>query len=135
MNSQIILNTENVILKYHPDTKIVHHQFLKPVEGEVFREILNTGLEAFKEHGANKWLSDDRRHTNLPDADTQWAKEDWFPRVLDAGWKHWALVLPLNVTGMMNLKDFADTYRQLGLVAMLFSDPQKAQIWLEHVKN
>ena len=94
MNTEMILDNEYLSLVYYPETKIVHHTFHQVVQGPVFREALNTGLEVFKEYNAHKWLSDDRKNDALPEADTEWAKTDWFPRVLEAGWQHWALVMP-----------------------------------------
>ena len=134
MSVETIIDNEYATLMYQSDTKIVHHVFHKTVQGKVFRQILNTGLEIFQERQASKWLSDDRKNSALPDDDTRWAKENWFPQVLEAGWKHWALVLPREVKAVMNLKEFIDTYRPFGLSVMVFSEPNQAQFWLEKVK-
>ena len=44
-----LLHNKNVTIWYHPDKKMVHHQFHQFVHGEVFREALNIGAEAIRE--------------------------------------------------------------------------------------
>lgn len=131
MSSITILDNAHVKLMYHTDTKIVHHIFHQTVQGEVFRSVLNEGLEVFKKYEAHKWLSDDRMNSALPEDDTNWAKTVWFPQVLEAGWQYWALVWPKNVTAMMNLKEFIDAYRPFGLRVMVFNEDKPAMKWLE----
>jgi hypothetical protein len=131
MSTETIIQNEYVTLMYHPEKKIVHHIFHRPVQGEVFRATLNTGLEVFKTHGAHKWLSDDLKNGVLPEEDSEWAKTVWFPRVLEAGWQYWALVWPPSTLAMLNMKDFIDTYRPFGLRVMVFKSAKPAMTWLE----
>ncbi len=135
MSTKTIIENEFLTLRYHTDKKIVHHTFHQVVQGAVFREALNTGLEVFKEYEAHKWLSDDRMNAALPEDDTEWAKTDWFPRVLEAGWQHWALVMPPKALAMLNLKEFIDMYRPFGLRVMVFKAPEPAMTWLERSKE
>lgn len=128
-----IIDTEYATLWYHPDTKIVHHVFHKFIYGEEFRSILNTGLEAFKLHGAQKWLSDDRKNSATPTADLEWSMQDWFPRAFNSGWKYWAIVMPDKVAGKLNMQRFMKTYAELGLTIEIFDDPDEAMTWLVSV--
>jgi hypothetical protein len=134
MSTETILENEYVTLVYHANTKIVHHTFHKTAHGDKFRDTLNTGLEIFKKYGAHKWLSDDRQNSTLPDDDTVWAKTEWFPHVLEAGWQYWAIVWPQQTLAIMNLKEFMDTYRPFGLQVMAFKDPKPAMSWLVNNK-
>lgn len=135
MDTITIIENDHATLMYHPETKIVHHVFHKTVQGEVFREVLLGGLEVFKQYQAHKWLSDDRMNSVLPEDDTEWAKTVWFPQVLEAGWEHWALVIPPRAMALLNLKEFIDTYRPFGLRAMLFKEPEPALRWLACAKD
>lgn len=134
MSTETIIDNEYVTLVYHADTKIVHHTFHKTIQGDPFRNTLNTGLEIFKKYGAHKWLSDDRNNSTVPDDDTLWAKTQWFPKVIEAGWQYWAIVWPQQTLGMMNMKEFMDTYRPFGLQVMAFKDPKPAMLWLVNNK-
>jgi hypothetical protein len=130
MNAMTILDNEYATLVYHPESKIVHHVFHKPISGEEFRKVLDGGIALLQKHEARKWLSDDRNNSALSDEDTEWSKSDWFPRAQAAGWKFWALVVPPDLMARMNLKEFVDTYFDAGLRTMVFTDPEEAKEWL-----
>lgn len=125
-----IIENEYATLVYHPDTKIVHHTFHKPIGGDAFRNVLDTGAKTLKENKASKWLSDDRANSVTSSEDANWSKDDWFPRAVRAGWKYWALVVPQDLMARMNMKQFVDSYLDQGLRIMVFSKPEKAMEWL-----
>ena len=131
MSRETIIDTDYATLWYHPESKIVHHKWKRFIYGEEFHNVLNKGVEIFKEHGATKWLSDDRENSAIPTEDVDWAKNDWFPRVFAAGWKYWALVMPEKVVGQLNMKRFVEPYSEMGLTVQVFKDPEEAQKWLE----
>jgi hypothetical protein len=131
MSKMTIIDNEFVTLWYYPEKKIVHHQFHKFLYGQAFRDALNAGVELLQKYGAQKWLSDDRKNSALPKEDVEWAETDWFPRTKKAGWKYWALVLPEQVIGQMNMKRFVRDYSEQGVTVQVFSDPAEAMIWLE----
>jgi hypothetical protein len=127
----VVIESDAVHMEYDPENGILHHQFRKHVWGSMFRDALNRGLEVLVEHGGNKWLSDDRANAALSQDDTDWAMNDWFPRVKKAGWKYWAIVLPEHVIGQMNMKRFISTYSGKGLVVQVFDNPASALQWLK----
>ena len=129
--STLVLDNEFVTMQYHDEAGILEHRFHKHVWGTAFREALDKGLEVLKQHGGTKWLSDDRSNASLPQDDTDWALNDWFPRVQKAGWKYWAIVLPEHVIGQMNMKRFIATYSAKGVVAAVFDNPVSAMAWLK----
>ncbi|MCL4249166.1 MAG: STAS/SEC14 domain-containing protein [Anaerolineae bacterium] len=133
MSTETIIENEYTTLWYHPDSRIVHHKWHKFIHGERFREVLEKGLEIFQERGANKWLSDDRNNSTLPAADSEWGIKDWNPRVMAAGWKYWAIVMPDKVVGKMNMQRFIDLYAEQGLNIDIFDDADEALKWLESV--
>ena len=126
-----IVDNEYATLWYHPGKKIVHHKFHQFVQGERFREILNQGADIFQKYGAHKWLSDDRANSALPPEDGEWAMVDWHPRVIAAGWKYWAIVMPEKTVGKMNMRQFAKQNAEAGVTVQVFSDPDEAMAWLE----
>lgn len=130
MSAITIFENEAATLIYHPEAKIVHHTFHRDVRGKAFRDVLNAGLEVFQEFGANKWLSDDRRAAQIPDIDMEWARTDWFPRVVAQGWKYWALVLPREVDSIKTMRATVHQWRAAGLMVMYFTDPKPALTWL-----
>jgi hypothetical protein len=128
--AETILVTDGFVLRYHPLTKIVHHEFRRYVHGEEFHELLEQGLILLKRHGATKWLSDDRNNGALKPVDAQWSTEEWSPRAMAAGWKYWAVVLPKKVFGQTNMRRFVEGSAEVGRIAQAFELPSAAMSWL-----
>ena len=130
MTTTEVLKNEFATLVYHTDEKIVHHTFHKPIGGDDFHNVLLTGIKLLKEHGAHKWLSDDRENAAMSDEDTVWAQEVWFPQAKEAGWQFWAIVLPPDIVARINYSEFVFNYAQKGVRVSLFSTPEEAREWL-----
>lgn len=133
MSVNQILDNEFATLWYNTEKKIVHHQIKKWIAGDNLKALFNKGYDLVKSDKAQKWLSDDRNNSVLSPEDEKWAREDWFVRMINAGWKYWAVVLPAKTVGQMNMKRFSDDYSKAGITAKLFSDPDEAMKWLESV--
>lgn len=128
---QKVLDNEFVTITVYPEKKIVHHQFHKFIYGDAFRNAMMSAADAFVKNNCTKWLSDDRGNSAVKSEDLAWAKQNWEPKVLKAGWKHWALVLPEKVVGQLSMKQIIADYNALGLNVKTFTDPQSAMGWLE----
>lgn len=134
MTVETILENDYATLWYHPESKIVHHKFHKFIYGEKFRAVLNRGLEILEEHGAQKWLSDDRLNSALPKEDGIWVGTEWNARVIAAGSKFWAVVLPDKILGQTNMNRFMKDSIDKGFVVKVFEDPDEALEWLKAVE-
>jgi hypothetical protein len=135
MSPITIYSNEYATLWFHPEHKIVHHKFHKFVYSEAFRNVLSRGLNQMKEQGATKWLSDDRFNSALTPEDGAWAMQEWGPKVIEAGWKAWAIVLPESFLGRVNMKEYIDIYAKQGVTVELFSDPDEALEWLKSLEE
>jgi len=129
-NRSTLLDGPRASVWYYPDRKIIHHQFRAFVHGNELRAVLDTGVEAFQRHSAHKWLSDDRGNSALTREDSQWVTDDWLPRVMAAGWTHWALVMPEKVIGQLNMRRFVKTFGDQGVTTRIFPSPEEALVWL-----
>ena len=125
-----VYESPSVVMWFHPDTKIVHHQIKKFAFGKEFRDFLLAGTSAMGKYKATKWLSDDRSNTALAKEDLEWAQTGWFPQTLAAGWKHWAIVQPEKTLGKMAMDRLVKDYLAAGVNAKFFSDPDEAMKWL-----
>ena len=130
-----ILSNEFATLVYHEDKKVVHHTFLKPIGGQEFRDVLLAGVDYLRKYGATKWLSDDRENSALSPEDGRWATKEWSKLVQDAGWKTWALVVPYDIMGRLNLIEFVNLYSNRGVKVMVFTKPEEAMEWLDKQEN
>jgi hypothetical protein len=127
---EVLLETSSCALYYVPRPQLVHHEFRTFIHGKPFREVLEKGLDLLKARGACKWLSDDRGNGPITPADAEWCRNDWAPRVMAAGWKYWAVVLPQKVLGQMNMRRWVEEYAKLGVTAQTFAVPEEARRWL-----
>ena len=125
-----VIDNQHASLVYHPDEKIVHHTFHKELNSETFRNVLNTGIDLLKQHKAQKWLSDNRAMNAHSEDDGVWTNTDWLPRVIGAGWKYWALVIPYDAKARMNMVEFVNSFYEKGVRVMVFTELDPALEWL-----
>jgi hypothetical protein len=129
-----VRDDEYVTMVYYPETKILHHQIHKFFFGQTYRDIFNTGVQVFKKYGACKWLSDDKSVTSFTKEDVEWGYKEWFPRMIESGWKYWALILPEKVIGQVAVKRMAENYTSQGVQTRTFTSIDEAKKWLESCK-
>lgn len=128
---ELIIDNSFVRLYFHRESGIVHSEIVKQVEGNELREALARGATLIEQTGAIKWLSDDRGHLRMLDADEEWARTVWFPRVKAAGWKHWAIVKPTSAIGALNISRISQGFAKLGVNARIHVDFDEALAWLK----
>ena len=133
MTTQTLMDTDYATLWFYPEAGIVHHAFHKYIYGEEFRSVLTLGLEVVQQSGAQKWLSDDRHASSMPQADYDWAEKHWIEPMIHSGWKYWAVVLPDKLVGRQSLLRVMEAYAKYGLQVATFDDPTAAYAWLESV--
>jgi len=131
--TDIIISNDYVTLVYEPDLKTIYHTFHQHISGQVFYEALDAGLQALEYHGARKWLSDDRQNTGIDPEDMEWAMFDWGPRAAAAGWKYWALVVPENFQGRVDMSSIVQKYYDLGVEIRVFISLEEAERWLSQI--
>jgi hypothetical protein len=131
MDKEVVFDNECITTWYYHQKKIVHHEFHKFAHGKTLQDGLSKGAAILEKNKAQKWLSDDRKISVIGIDDTKWTATVWRPRVIKAGWKYWALVLPEKAVGQMVMKRIIKEYAETGVTVEIFSDPYKAMKWLE----
>lgn len=127
----VALDNDYMTVECDPEAGIVQHVMHRFVVSDVFRQGLELGLGLMQEHGATRWLSDDRRNGTLSADDSEWAANVWRPKAVALGLERWALVLPEAVFGGMRLRRIVERERRSGLNVEAFTDPDEARRWLE----
>ena len=131
----VVLETPDLVLWFHDDRRIVHHELRRYPGIAAMQAMLNQGLEVLEEHGANKWLSDNSNGGAFPKVHHDWALLDWGPRAAQRGWKYWALVPPKDLLGEQNMRRLKERmYSALGVRVQVFKDSDKALAWLAQCK-
>jgi hypothetical protein len=133
MATQTVIDSPQGRLSFDTDKRIVHHRLGKNIDSQTLRAVLDGGIELIKTHKATKWLSDNRAINAHSDEDTRWINTDWLPRVIKAGWKYWALVVPDDFIARINMVEFVDSFYNQGVRVMVFTDINEAWQWLESV--
>lgn len=131
MSKITMLETDYATLWYYPEDQIVHHQIHRYIHGDHLRDVLNKGLDIFAENKVQKWLSDDRNNSALPQADIDWAMENWVSVMKENGWKYWAIVLPDKAVGKVSMERLIESYRAEGIEVDIFESPDEAYQWLQ----
>jgi hypothetical protein len=126
-----ILDDEYVSLWYHPEKNVVHHKIHAFPASGAFRTLLTASAELIEKHHAIKYLSDDRSNTVVDPQDVTWADENWYPRVVGAGLKHWALVMPRSMVGTLQSRTILQGRRKQGLDVEGFDTVEAAFAWLD----
>lgn len=129
--SIVALDNEYITLELDPEAGIIQHTMHRFVISAVFREAMERGLELLREHGATKWLSDDRHNGPLSNDDLEWGLNEWRPRAIALGLKYWALVLPEAVLGRHRAQRIVEAERRRGFAVEAFAVPGEARRWLE----
>ena len=130
MFGQSIIETPRMSLWFHPEDLIVRHEMHQYPGRETLEQVLLRGLELLKEHGASKWLSDDRKGGALPRSHHEWGDTIWAPQAITAGWKYWALLPPEEAIGQANMARLVEVYARRGVTVKIFRDVPAAHRWL-----
>jgi hypothetical protein len=125
------IENEYLTLVCLPELGLIQHTMHRFVVSSALRAGLEKGLALLREHGATKWLSDDRANGALSAEDAAWLATDWEPRAVAAGWQYWAMILPEAVFGRMTIQRRLAAARNAGLVAATFDDVGAALEWLK----
>ncbi len=130
-----IIDTNAMALFCYPSLKIIHHAIYKFIYGEDFRNLLTKGVDTFLQYHCTKWLSDDYRSTALKQEDIEWGKQHWGERLLATKWKYWAIVLPENVLGKLNMRHIIEHYTGKGIKVETFPSAEAGLNWLIQLED
>lgn len=131
MISETVTDNDYAKVLYYPEKGIVHHQWKKFCFGKTFQDIMMASTNCLKTRKGTKWLSDDTNFSVLSQEDTIWGQQTWFPETIAAGWKHWAIILPVKQVGKMNIKKLIAEYNGAGINTNVFENVDDAMKWLE----
>jgi hypothetical protein len=134
MGVETVWENDLAVVWYHPVEKVVHHKIKKWLGAEGFKTMLTIGADCFEKNRCKKWLSDDRANAVVPPGIAEWGQQVWTPRVIKAGFKWWAVLMPDKAAGRLSMRGFIDTYRGLGVTVDIFADETSALDWLNGLK-
>ncbi|MBN2434987.1 MAG: hypothetical protein JXK07_06940 [Spirochaetes bacterium] len=131
MTKETIQENDIFSLYYYPQYGIIHHEVHTNIYGEAFKTMLTAGADMFIKNRCNKWLSNDKSSQKPQTEDLIWAYDNWKDRVVNHGWKYWALVMPDRMTGQIDMQKIAIGFTGLGVEVQTFNNPDMALTWLK----
>lgn len=75
-------------------------------------------------------MSDDRNSSALRKVDLEWGENNWKQRIVKAGWKYWAIMMPDLEVGKLTMKNLIRDFKELGVTVEIFDDVELAYKWL-----
>jgi hypothetical protein len=103
--------------------------------GAAYRGALDRSLELVRKHRARRWLANMLESTGVmaPD-DAEWLRADWFPRLLAAGGRRFAVVMPAQAIATLQLnrikREIAAENDPNAFVNRYFDNLPEARTWL-----
>lgn len=134
-DERLIHQGDQISVWYHPKRGVIQHQVSGYCYGAPYRAALEAGAAALRQFHAPSWLSDDRHGGALSPADEEWCRTVWAPKLIESGWKYWAVVRPQSAVGRLNVSRLLSAYRSLGVRAETFAEPAAALTWLEEQRR
>ena len=98
--------------------------------GENLKKGLNTGLKLLAEKKAEKWLADTEKLGVFGKADEEWINTDWYPRILNSGLKHMAIIIPKNALARIAVNSQMSKVPGTMLEMAYFDNQETARAWL-----
>ena len=129
----VVHQSNKATIEWIESGKIVRKTFNGFIYGEEMKNAFNAGLATLEQQQGHKWLSDNRFVKVYKQEDSDWINEVWFPAVLKAGWKYWAVLEPEDYYGQLSMKKFTQTFAKQGLTLEVFTRMEDAIEWLQGV--
>jgi hypothetical protein len=95
-----------------------------------FRAACEQALLAVKDNHASRWLMDGRELRVIVEADQRWLAEDWGPRLVRAGVRHSALVLPRSGLASLTVENVGEAHHLDAEQRQAFATLEEAKKWL-----
>jgi hypothetical protein len=130
-SAEVFFNRPGVaIVSWEAASKAVFIEWQGWASPEEFAAALDSGVATLIAHHSALWLADCRGMKAIQQSDQDWINEHWFPRVLAAGLKRMALVIPKSTLAAMNLKDIMGRVPNTNLDVSYFGTVAEARTWL-----
>ena len=119
-----------VVVAWHSLSAAVHIEWQSWANTKEFMAALDAGHRALLERRSSRWLADCRGMKAIQQADQDWLDQVWFPRMLAAGLKRMAVVMPRSVLASVNVRQILDRVPDTSLSTAYFATVEEAVPWL-----
>jgi hypothetical protein len=118
------------VMKWNPTSRAVHIEWQGWADPAEFAAALEAGLVAFVEHRGSRWLADCREMKAIQQSDQEWIDRSWFPRMIAAGLRRMAVVVPRSGLALSNLEDIIRKVPAKKIDVQFFATVPEAEAWI-----
>jgi hypothetical protein len=133
----IVFESAFLRIEYHEELQIMLEEwkldFTTKVEGDTFRQPLETLLQEFAKLKINKWLCDNTEQKPIASPDQLWLEEYYYPNLIKSGLKKVALVNAKNILGTSSAKNLLQSIVGHKLTIEVFNKNKEAKNWLKSI--
>lgn len=117
-------------VRWDPGGQTVHVEWDGWANSAEFSALLDAEVKALQDHSGSRLLADCRRQRVLNPADQERADREWTPRVLQAGLKRFAVVLPESEMAAGHLQERLGKVPKTAMLIAYFGSVEEAREWL-----
>ena len=118
------------IVKWDAACKAAHIEWQGWADPAEFAAANDALILALKQHGGSRVLGDCRDMRVIKQSDQEWVSRDWIPRILAAGLRRIALVIPKSGLALMNVQEIMSRIPGTKLDVAYFATIAEARAWL-----
>jgi hypothetical protein len=118
------------VLRWDPGSGAVFIEWHGWADSTEFALLLEAGLRALKQFHGSRWLADCRNMKTIEQSDQEWLDRSWFPRMLAAGLRRMAVLMPKSALAKMNVEDILSKVPGTKLEVAYFATVAQAREWL-----
>ena len=118
------------VMWWEPTTRAVWIEWQGWADPAEFAAALEAGLGSLTEHRASRWLADCREMKAIQESDQEWLDQSWFPRMIAAGLRRMAMVVPKSGLAMTNLQDIMSRVPDNRIDVAFFATVAEAEQWI-----
>ena len=131
LGADVYYNVPGVaVVKWDPTLKAAHIEWQGWADTTEYAAANDAIIGALSDRHGSRALGDCRLLKVIKQSDQDWSVRDWFPRVLAAGLRRMALVIPTSGLAGMNVKDILSQVPGTKLEIAHFSTIEEARAWL-----
>ncbi|MCX6292290.1 MAG: hypothetical protein NT126_11080 [Bacteroidetes bacterium] len=105
------------------------------VSGDELHKILDSIIELMQIKKTGIVLADARDMKIIASDDQKWIVDDWYPRALNAGFSHEALVVSANTFNELTIKKIVTEYDDHKIKTGYFTTVEEAVEWIRELKS
>jgi hypothetical protein len=118
------------IVKWDAACKAAHIEWQGWADPAEFAAANDAIIVALTQHRGTRALGDCRNMKVIKQSDQEWVNRDWMPRILAAGLRRMALVIPKSGLAMMNVQEIMSRVPGTKLDVGYFATIEEARDWI-----